>query len=194
LFASVDVPHYAPSDERRFLRKARAMNMTLNEGGKVSAHRDLALIAIAGVAAASICARLSERMLAWTRPFERLQLDELPAVLLVVAVSLIWFASRRFFEASRELRLRRAAELRLAAALAENQRLSEQYVFMQENERKASSRDLHDERGQYLNADAILMRDATTTQLAERDVARAMIVNIDRVSGVVASLVRQCSS
>jgi signal transduction histidine kinase len=46
-------------------------------------------------------------------------------------IAAVWFSSRRYFEANRQLLWRKAAEARLAEALA---------------------RDLHDELGQYLNA------------------------------------------
>jgi two-component system sensor histidine kinase UhpB len=165
-------------------------------GRKISARRDIVLIVVVAVTAAFICAKfnLSEALLNWTRPFERVQLDELPAVLLVVAISLIWFSSRRYFEANRQLRLRRTAEARLAQALAENKRLAQQYVDMQEYERKALARDLHDELGQYLNAiklDAVSIRESMTAHPGVHDVARAMIANIDRVYGVVTGLIRQ---
>jgi len=174
------------------------MNVAAGEdaGRKMSARRDILLIVVVAIVAAFICAKynLSEAMLNWTRPFERLQLDELPAVLLVIAISLIWFSSRRYFEANRQLRLRRIVEARLEEALAENQRLAQQYVDMQEYERKALARDLHDELGQYLNAiklDAVSIREAALGQPAINTVARAMIANIDRVYGVVTGLIRQ---
>jgi glucose-6-phosphate-specific signal transduction histidine kinase len=174
------------------------MNVTAGEGEgrKMSARRDIVLIvAVAGVAA-WVCAKfnLSEALLNWTRPFERLQLDELPAVLLVIAVTLIWFSSRRYLEAKRQLRLRRTAEAQLERALAENQRLAQQYVDTQENERKALARDLHDELGQYLNAiklDAVSIRKSMAVPPGVRDVSRAMIANIDRVYDVVTGLIRQ---
>jgi hypothetical protein len=80
--------------------------------GKFAARRDLALIAVIAAAAAAVCIRwdLSEALLGWTRQHESLQLDELPAVLLVLATCLIWFSSRRYFEARRELVLRRASK------------------------------------------------------------------------------------
>src|SRR6266436_1998384 len=119
------------------------MNIIAGEGAgrKISARRDIVLIVAVAAIAAFVCARfnLSEALLNWTRPFERLQLDELPAVLLVVAISLIWFSSRRYFEANRQLRLRRATEIRLAETLTENKRLAQQYVDMQENERDRKS-------------------------------------------------------
>src|SRR3981189_3628721 len=175
-----------------------AMNVTAGEGAgrRISARRDIVLIVAVAVVAAWICAKfnLSEALLNWTRPFERLQLDELPAVLLVVAVSLIWFSSRRYSEANRQLRLRRPAETQLAEALAENKRLAQQYVDMQEYERKALARDLHDDLGQYLNAiklDAVSIRESMAPDPGVHDVARALIVNIDRVDGWVGGLIRQ---
>jgi two-component system sensor histidine kinase UhpB len=173
-------------------------NITVGEdaGRKISARRDIVLIVAAAIIAWFVCAKfnLSEALLNWTRPFERLQLDELPAVLLVIAISLIWFSSRRYFEANRQLRLRRAVEAQLAEALLEKQRLAQQYVDMQEYERKALARDLHDELGQYLNAiklDAVSIRDAMTSHPGLHNAARAMIANIDRVYAVVTGLIRQ---
>ncbi len=168
-------------------------------GRKMSARRDAALIAVISIAAAIICVKLdlSEALLGWTRLHERLQLDELPAWLLIVACCLVWFSARRYTEARDQLVLRRATEARLAEALAENQRLAQQYVDMLEYERKALARDLHDELGQYLNViklDAVSIRDAASsgnhggsTSLAG-NAARAVIENVDRVYGVVSSL------
>jgi two-component system sensor histidine kinase UhpB len=161
-----------------------------------SVRRDIVLMVIVAGAAAYACAKfnLSEALLNWTRPFERLQLDELPAILLVIAISLIWFARRRYAEASRQLELRRAAEARLAELLAENKRLAQQYVDIQESERKALARDLHDEMGQYLNAiklDAVSIREAAAAAPDVTEAARAMIANIDRVYGAVTGLIRR---
>jgi two-component system sensor histidine kinase UhpB len=162
----------------------------------VSVRRDIVLMVIVAGMAAFVCAEfnLSEALLKWTRPFERLQLDELPAVLLVIAISLIWFSTRRYLEATRQLHYRRSAEAQLAESLAENKRLAQQYVDIQESERKALARDLHDELGQYLNAiklDAVSIREATTAQPSVHEAARAMIANIDRVYGVVTGLIRR---
>jgi two-component system sensor histidine kinase UhpB len=164
---------------------------------KMAARRDAALITVISIAAAIICVKLdlSEVLLGWTRLHERLQLDELPALLLVVACCLVWFSARRYREARDQLGLRRATEARLAEALAENQRLAQQYVDMQEYERKALARDLHDELGQYLNViklDAVSIRDAASSgNDAAGNAARAVIENVDRVYGVVSSLIRQ---
>src|ERR1700688_2371498 len=64
----------------------------------MAARRDAALIAVISIAAAVICVKLdlSEALLGWTRLHERLQLDELPALLLVVACCLVWFSARRY--------------------------------------------------------------------------------------------------
>jgi two-component system sensor histidine kinase UhpB len=163
---------------------------------KISVRRDVTLIVVIAAIAAVVCVKLNlnETLLRWTRPFERVQLDELPAVLLVVAICLIWFSSRRYFEAKRQLRLRRTAEANLAAALAENQRLAQAYVDIQESEHKALARDLHDEMGQYLNAiklDAVSIGESMRDNPAATGIARAMIANIDRVYGVVTGLIRQ---
>jgi two-component system, NarL family, sensor histidine kinase UhpB len=167
-----------------------------DRGRRTSARRDFVLIVLIAVAAYYLSARfnLSEALLQWSRPLERLQIDEIPGVLLVIAISLVWFSSRRYFEAKRQLRMRRTMEARLAEALAENQRLAQQYVDVQEHERKALARDLHDELGQYLNAiklDAVSMRETGAGGPGVRDAAVAMISNIDRVYGVVAGLIRQ---
>jgi signal transduction histidine kinase len=161
-----------------------------------SARQDTAVVIAAAALAAIICARLDvgEALARWTRPYERLQLDELPAVLLVIAIGLIWFSARRYFEANRQLALRRAAEVKLTETLAENQQLALKYVDMQEHERKALARDLHDELGQYVNAiklDAVSIRDAVANQPMIHETARTVIANVDRVYEVVRGLIRQ---
>jgi two-component system, NarL family, sensor histidine kinase UhpB len=153
-------------------------------------------VILISLTAAVFCVKfnVSEALMSWTRPHERLQLDELPGILLVVAICLIWFSSRRYFEAQRQLALREAADLKLAEAHAENQRLAQRYVDSQELERKTLAHDLHDELGQYVNAiklDAVAIRDATASQIALNTPARAMIVNIDRVYEVLGGLIRQ---
>ena len=167
------------------------------EVSRMRARRDALAIVVVSVSAALLCFNLdlSETLLAWTRLHERIQLDEWPAVLLVVAVCLLWFSARRHVEARRQLEMRRVTEASLAEALAENQRLAQQYVDLQERERKALARDLHDELGQFLNVvklDAVSIRDACGPITASMDAAaRAIIDNVDRVYGVVSNLIRQ---
>ena len=161
------------------------------------ARRDVAAVVVISVASVFVSVKLdlSEKMLAWTRPLERWQLDELPGVLLAIAVCLIWFSTRRYLEARRELNLRRTAEARLAEALAENQRLAQQYLDMQEHERKALARDLHDELGQYINAiklDALALRETIPgVRESEHRTVAAMVDNIDRVYAAVGGLIRR---
>jgi two-component system, NarL family, sensor histidine kinase UhpB len=177
-------------------RKPAARDSSARERRSV-ARRDLAIVVVISAASAiiSVTLNLSEKMLAWTQPHERWQLDELPGVLLAIAVCLIWFSTRRYLEARRELDLRRAAEARLAEALTENQRLAQQYLDMQEYERKALARDLHDELGQYINAiklDALALRESIPPEHeSEHRTAAAMLDNIDRVYAVVGGLIRQ---
>lgn len=160
------------------------------------ARRDAAVVVAATLLAAIVCARLDvgEAVATWTRPYERLQLDELPLILLVMAIGLIWFSTRRYFEAKRQLELRRAADVKLAETLNENQRLALKYVDMQEHERKTLARDLHDELGQYVNAiklDAVSIRDAAVDRPTIRETAHAVVANVDRVYEVLRGLIRQ---
>jgi signal transduction histidine kinase len=179
---------------QRLMGRARA---SAERRRVITARRDMALVLLISTVAAVVCVELdlSETMLGWMRQHERLQLDELPAVLLVIAACLIWFSTRRYLEASRELDLRRQTETRLADALAHNQRLAQQYLDMQEYERKALARDLHDELGQYINAiklDAVAIRQSLAPGQESTDaIAAAMISNIDRVYAVVGGLIRQ---
>lgn len=164
---------------------------------RMAARRDALIVAAVVLVAAIVCVKLdvSEALVGWTKLYERQQLDELPPVLLVLATSLVWYSGRRYREASRQVVLRRATENQLAAALAENQRLAQQYVELQEYERKALARDLHDELGQYLNVmklDAVSIRDAGHGEEALVGAAsRALIDNVDRIYAVVSNLIRQ---
>jgi two-component system, NarL family, sensor histidine kinase UhpB len=164
---------------------------------KSKARRDMLAVIVISLAAAVTCVRLnlSEAMVGWMRRHENLQVDELPGILLVIAACLIWFSRRRYLEARRELELRRATEAKLAEALAENQRLAQQYLDRQEYERKALARDLHDELGQTINAiklDAVAVCEVIPpAEEAARRAAGAMIENIDRVYAVVGGLIRE---
>jgi signal transduction histidine kinase len=173
----------------------QAQDRTARAERRNAVRRDLVVIAVISAAAAIVCVRLnlSELTTGWMREHENLQLDELPGILLVVAGCLVWFALRRYLEASRELALRRVTEARLAEAFAENQRLAQRYLDIQEYERKALARDLHDELGQYINAiklDAVAIREGEISEDARAAVG-AMIGNIDRVYAVVGGLIRE---
>src|ERR1700723_237587 len=67
--------------------------------------RDALVVALATAAMAALCVQFdfSEALRRWTAPWERFQLDELPAVLVVLAAGMAWFAARRYGEAGRYL-------------------------------------------------------------------------------------------
>jgi len=162
-----------------------------------AARWDLVIVVLATTVTAILSTRLnlSEALVRWTRPHENLQLDELPGILLVLAACLVWFALRRYLEARREIVARRQVEASLVAALSENRRVARQYTQMQESERRALARDLHDELGQYLNAvklDVVSLRErlASVDPDAARQAAEA-IGNIDHIQSVVIALIRQ---
>jgi two-component system, NarL family, sensor histidine kinase UhpB len=159
--------------------------------------QDTVVVVFATAVMAILCVQFdfSEALRRWTAPWERFQLDELPAVLLVLAAGLAWFAARRYGEAGRELRRRQLAEAQLEAALTDNRRLSQQYVRLQEAERKSLARELHDELGQYLNViklDAVAIRDGRLTDpISLREQAGAIVTNGNHIHTVVTSLIRQ---
>ena len=153
------------------------------------------MVATVTLAAAIVSAEfnVSERVHRFTASWERVQLDELPGVLWVLSLGLAWYAARRYRDAGRDLERRRIAEAQLGAVLADNRRLSQQYVELQESERKALARELHDELGQYLNViklDAVGIRDARLMDAqGARDRAGAIVENCDHIHGVLADLI-----
>jgi signal transduction histidine kinase len=161
------------------------------------ARRDLALVAgiTLAFAIASVSLDLGEAIARWTRPLERYQLDELPGILLVLAIGLAWLAWRRAAEARAELQRRRVIEGELAAMLAENRRLERANVRLVEDERRRLARELHDELGQNLNAiklDAVCIRDMGGSDAATaRSSAGSIIDLVDRVQRTVGDMVRR---
>jgi signal transduction histidine kinase len=159
--------------------------------------RDALIVAALTVATWVVCAifNVTEMLRRLTAPYERYQLDEVPTALLVMGLALTWFATRRYNEARREIARRKSAEERLAAVLTDNRRLAQQYVELQEAERKALARELHDELGQYLNVikiDAVGIRDDPRVDLqAVHGRASAIVDNCDHVHGALATLIRE---
>ena len=84
--------------------------------------------------------------------FERWQVDELPFSLTVLALGLAWYALRRRRELQAQLDLRAAAEARIAELLEHKRQLARQLISLQESERLALARELHDELGQSCTA------------------------------------------
>ncbi len=79
-----------------------------------------------------------ERWNAAALHYEAWQLDELPLTLITLSLGLAWYAWRRRREAAR--------------LLAHNQELARQLIAVQENERRALARELHDEMAQHCTA------------------------------------------
>lgn len=159
--------------------------------------RDAILVAIVTVATWVVCGlfNVTEMLRRLSAPYERYQLDELPTVLLVLGLGLTWFATRRYREARQEIARRKSAEAQLAAALADNRRLAQQYVELQEMERKALARELHDELGQYLNViklDAVGLRDdSQASQAVTHRRASTIVENCSHIHGALATLIRE---
>jgi signal transduction histidine kinase len=120
-------------------------------------------------------------------------------VLIAFALGMAWFAYRRYREAHAELVHRTDVQARLAEALAEQKRLAQRYLRLQEEERKALARELHDELGQYLNAikiDAVGIRDGTgdgndTGPASRRAAALSIIHSADHVHATISDLIRR---
>ncbi len=159
--------------------------------------RDLSVVIVLTVAIGAIAAyfELSEMLHEASRGWERLEIDELPAVFVALSGSLAWFAWRRVREARAEIARRREAEAQLASLLSDNRRLAQQNLRMQESERKALARELHDELGQYLNAiktDAVTLQERTGGSDGPLLRASTAIVgHVDHVHGVVSDLIRR---
>src|SRR5262245_30212274 len=96
---------------------------------RLTARRDLLLVAIVTLSVLTLAVHfeLSESVLAVTRRFEHLQLDELVLTLLALSLSLTWFAWRRFRDAQAELARRRSAEGQLAKLLLEHRQLAQKH-------------------------------------------------------------------
>jgi two-component system sensor histidine kinase UhpB len=159
--------------------------------------RDLSVMVVLTVAMAAVAAyfELSEKFFISSRKWEHLEIDELPAVFVALSGSLAWFAWRRVREARAEIARRREAEAQLATLLSDNRRLAQQNLRMQESERKALARELHDELGQYLNAiktDAVTIQERSSGSDGPWQRASSAIVgHVDHVHSVVSDLIRR---
>jgi two-component system sensor histidine kinase UhpB len=133
-------------------------------GRSQGARRDLIGVALASVAAFMLASawQLQERLAALTESWEAWQLDELPLALLALCAGLAWFAGRRHLESAR--------------LLADNRLLAQRLIELQELERRALARELHDELGQHCTAlrlEAACMAHAGNPQQATAAVQRA---------------------
>lgn len=81
---------------------------------------------------------LSEKLSSALQSYEHLQLDEIPWTLLVLSISLSWFARRRTAEVS--------------SLLQQNRHLTQRLMSAQDDERRLLAQELHDEVGQACTA------------------------------------------
>jgi len=166
--------------------------------------RDLVVVVVVtvGMFLFSSALELREWLTELTRPLEYYQLDELPLTFAALALSLAWFAWRRWQQSERELRLRVAAqralverESQLAETLAENRLLSQKYLLVQEEERRNLAREMHDELGQCLNAiklDAVSICELSRGVQPEIERSASSIVEIsNHVYDVVRSMMQR---
>ena len=153
------------------------MESTQLDAVKPSVRRDLFVVASVTLVTFVISSvlELNERLIAFTRPLEAYQIDELPTTFVAMIMALAWFSWRRSRQSIEQANLRLAAQRELAEALTENRRLSQRYLQIQEEERRFLARELHDELGQSLNAitvDAVNIRAAAGDQCGDAQCIR----------------------
>ena len=144
---------------------------------------DLALVVFFGSGAFLVGAatEFSERMGTGLRPYEALQLDELPFALLAFSLGLAWFGWRRWRETQDEIARRRAAEEAIEAQRQHLRQLSHRVIDAQERERRELAHELHDELGQTLNAiklEAVRIRDAIGGDRSTAEVSAKSIIEL----------------
>jgi two-component system sensor histidine kinase UhpB len=135
---------------------------------------DLCIVLAAALAcyAISMALELSESVVEALAHYERWQLDELPLTGMVFAFGLAWYAMRRRRETEQSLSLRAQAEAHVSELLAHNRELAQQLIAVQESERLALARELHDELGQ--RCSAILIETACLRRCAADDRAAVL--------------------
>jgi glucose-6-phosphate-specific signal transduction histidine kinase len=148
---------------------------------------DLLIVAAAGALTylGSIVFEVHERYFSWLERNERWQADELPLSLLVLALGLVWYAFRRRREALAALRMHESSEARVGALLAHNRELAQGLIALQESERLALARELHDEMGQCC---AALRVETAFLRHCARDDEAGRVAAASRVDTAAASL------
>lgn len=161
-----------------------------------SARTDLWIVAGLTLATFALaCAfELYEAFTRLTRPLEVWQLDELPIALVALALGLAWYAFRRAAQARAELRMREMAQAQALSLLGHNRELAQQLLGVQESERRALARELHDQLGQHCHAirveAAYLQRteDAAQARAAVLRTAANAQALVDNVRGLLRRL------
>jgi len=103
-------------------------------------HSDLLWVLLLPVATFALATRfeLHERLSTFTAKLEKWQADEILLALLALSIALAWYAWRRRGESAR--------------LLARNRELTQQLIAVQDRERQALARELHDELAQHCTA------------------------------------------
>jgi len=135
---------------------------------------------------------LAETLAERLEKFEYLQLDEVPFLLLFIAIALAWFAWHRVTEQTKEIALRMVAEEMNTQLLAENKALTQHVLKVQELERLQLARDLHDDIGQYLLAIRLDASSLTVeTDNPEALPARRILSNAGHIQQMTRILMRR---
>lgn len=154
-------------------------------------HRDAIAVAVVVLSFFLLAGQveLFEQVLAFTRMHERWQLDEVPLSLVCLSLGLVWFSWRRVHEGRQVLAARIAAEQQAQKLLTDNRELAQALIRVQDTERRALARELHDEFGQHctaIRADARYIGRATADAAMQDSAAR-----IDHSAERLHLLVRQ---
>jgi len=156
---------------------------------------DLLVLAVATLAFALVSAAtdLSGSFAAWALAHEEYNLDELPLIMIFLAVAMAWFSWRRMMEARAEISRRLRAEAILKQTLEQNRRLAQAHVRVQEDERRHLARELHDELGQCVNAikiEAVGLRSGAADDIA-RYSAGSIVELADRIQLATRDIMRR---
>lgn len=155
--------------------------------------RDLLAVAVGTVLVWVLAGRadLLERYLRLTQQLERWQADELVFALAGLAIGLSWYALRRWREARRALVLHQQAETRVGELLGHNRELAQQLIAVQDNERRALARELHDELGQRCSAIRAEVAMVERAVASDPSAATAAAQRIDRNAEALYQSVRE---
>ncbi|GAP33721.1 sensor histidine kinase [Piscinibacter sakaiensis] len=135
-----------------------------------------------------------ERYLRLTGRLEHWQVDELVFATTAFVLGLTWVALRRWREALRASAMHQAAEQRVAELLAHNRELAQQLISVQEAERRALARELHDEVGQICSAirvEAALVDRSGAAEPAARAAAQRIEAAADALHQTVRAMLRR---
>ena len=156
-----------------------------------AAATDLLLVALLTLAVWVAAGRLDlvERFLRFTGRLERWQADELIFALTAFALGLSWYALRRWREARVASQGHQRAEQRVGELLAHNRELAQQLIAVQDTERRALARELHDELGQCCTA--IRAEASLIERAADLSLTRLAAGRIDATAEALYGTVRQ---